>query len=384
MQNLFKKSLKQEFDNNIADYKTLQKAISLKNSIDNKSKNAKMGSSVADELAALLVSEELQVFYPYEDTNVKDYYVSFDPLNESKTNFGYKFEGGSTDVEVVNGLDNNFLDDNPVYLIVPIDPCDIPGRPCDFIELKPVDEESTNKLAASTNLSQGKYRLDYKTNKVSNGFPAPVTTLLTYNVNHNNIPETDIISSYIPKIKIHGTAYMGFGGTHQKLRFFRGSADGKVTQNADGTITAAPSSHQIADYRFKRKYIATDKHRRWLDMNAEYDPEWNMSENTQVMAVFSIHHLKATASAEFEVKSGFKLEKGVPVPFAEATDTRKLKISTGSAIFRANAEMSRRQILATIVGPGPIGSTVADNGVQYNVKKIGIIEYYFKHIYTDL
>jgi hypothetical protein len=73
VQNLFKKSLKQEFDNNIADYKTLQKAISLKNSIDNKSKNAKMGSSVADELAALLVSEELQVFYPYED--ISSFYI---------------------------------------------------------------------------------------------------------------------------------------------------------------------------------------------------------------------------------------------------------------------------------------------------------------------
>ena len=46
--------------------------------------------------------------------------------------------------------------------------------------------------------------------------------------------------------------------------------------------------------------------------------------------------------------------------------------------------MSRRMILATIVGPGTTGHTINDGGINYNVKRIGIIDYYFKHFYTDL
>lgn len=385
--NVFKTALQKEFQENIVSYKTIANVLEA-----NKSTGvlARTSATVAEELATLLVSEELQIFYPFDpeyeddDTSVGEFYVSYDPLNNAQTNTGYKFHVGLTDVDVIAGMTNDFLDNNPVYVIVPIDPCDIPGRPCNFSELLPVVEDPIDPEVLPPSLNQFLIHnpggLIGGTGPVTNN-PVPTTTLLTANTNHNNIPESDIISSYIPRIRVNGTGYMGFGGTHQKLRFFRGTTDGSVTQNADGTITASSNKYTIKDFRTKRRNVRKE---RWLGFDAEFDPDWNMTENTQVMAVFSLHHISATASAELTAKSGFKAEGGEIKPHTEASGSVKINVSVGSAKFRANAEMSRRMILATIVGPGTTGKTINDNGVQYNVKKIGIVDYYFKHFYTDL
>ena len=389
--NVFKTALQNEFEKNEANYKTIANVLEAKTP---KGTLARTSATIANDLASLLVSEELQIFYPFDpeyeddDTSVEEFYVSYDPLNNAQTNTGYKFHVGLTDIDVVDGMSNDFLDDNPVYVIVPIDPCDIPGRPCGFTELQPAPLDSNNELLPSGNQflinNPGGFTGGNTggTGSNNNNNTVPTTTLLTANTNHNNIPESDIISSYIPRIQINGTSWMGFGGTHQKLRFFRGTTDGAVTQNADGTITATGTKYTIKDFRCKRKYVKRKK--RWLGFDAEFDPDWNMTENTQVMAVFSLHHISASASAELTAKSGFKVEGGEIKPHTEASGSVKINFSLGSSKFRANAEMSRRQILATIVGTGTTGQTINDNGVQYNVKKIGIVDYYFKHFYTDL
>jgi hypothetical protein len=389
--NVFKTALQNEFEKNEENYKTIANVLEAKTP---KGALARTSATIANDLASLLVSEELQIFYPFDpeyeddDTSVQEFYVSYDPLNNAQTNTGYKFHVGLTDIDVVDGMSNDFLDDNPVYVIVPIDPCDIPGRPCGFTELQPAPLDPNNELLPSGNQflinNPGGFTGGNTggTGSNNNNNTVPTTTLLTANTNHNNIPESDIISSYIPRIQINGTSWMGFGGTHQKLRFFRGTTDGAVTQNADGTITATGTKYTIKDFRCKRKYVKRKK--RWLGFDAEFDPDWNMSENTQVMAVFSLHHISATASAELTAKSGFKVEGGEIKPHTEASGSVKINFSLGSSKFRSNAEMSRRQILATIVGTGTTGQTINDNGIQYNVKKIGIVDYYFKHYYTDL
>lgn len=389
--NVFKTALQNEFEKNEENYKTIASVLETKSP---KGALARTSATIADDLATLLVSEELQIFYPFDpeyeddDTSVQEFYVSYDPLNNAQTNTGFKFHVGLTDIDVVDGMTNDFLDDNPVYVIVPIDPCDIPGRPCGFTELQPAPLDPNNELLPSGNQFLINNPSGFTggntggTGSNNNNNTVPTTTLLTTNTNHNNIPESDIISSYIPRIQINGTSWMGFGGTHQKLRFFRGTTDGAVTQNADGTITATGTKYTIKDFRCKRKYVKRKK--RWLGFDAEFDPDWNMTENTQVMAVFSLHHISASASAELTAKSGFKVEGGEIKPHTEASGSVKINFSLGSSKFRANAEMSRRQILATIVGTGTTGQTINDNGVQYNVKKIGIVDYYFKHFYTDL
>jgi hypothetical protein len=390
--NIFRTALQNEFAKNEKNYKTIADALEAKTP---KGALTKTSANIANDLASLLVSEELQIFYPFDpeyeddDTSVQEFYVSYDPLNNAQTNTGFKFHVGLSNIDVVDGMSNDFLDDNPVYVIVPIDPCDIPGRHCGFTELQPAPLDPNNELLPSGNQFlinnsggfTGSNIGGTGSNNTSNN-PIPITTLLTTNTNHNYIPENDIISSYIPRIQINGTSYMGFGGTHQKLRFYRGTTDGSVTQNTDGSITASPKDYIVKDFRCKREYIKRKK--RWLDFGAEFDPDWNMSENTQDFAVFSIHHLAASASYELSMKSGLKVEGVNIVPHVEASGTRKLNITVGSSKFRANAEMSRRMILATIVGSGTTGRTINDGGINYNVKKIGIIDYYFKHFHTDL
>ncbi|SDI26162.1 hypothetical protein SAMN04488062_13212 [Flavobacterium omnivorum] len=379
-QNIFKNALRKEFENNSNDYKTIKEILDKNLTSKN---NFRSTAFIADELTNLLVSQELQIFFPFDpeyendDQNAQEYYVSFDPLNNSQTNIGFQFNTGYSDYEIINNLDNNFLDNNPVYVIVPIDPCDIAGRPCNFIELLPTPLDQNNELITSEN----QFMVYNPSGFTNNNNTIPTTTLLTTNTNHNNIPETDGISSYIPRIRINGTGYMGFGGTHQKLRFYRGTTDGSVTQNADGTITASPKDYIVKEFRCKRKHV---KDKNWVDFGAEFDQDWNMSENTQDFAIFSIHNLKATASFELSMKSGFKLEDGKIKPNAEASGSAKINVSVGNAKFRTNAEISRRIVLATIVGLGATGETVSDGGVDYNVKKNGIVDYYFKHYYTDL
>jgi hypothetical protein len=358
--NLFKNALVKEFAKNKKDYQSI-KSNMLKGNTENR-----LITDIVNDLTTSLTLEGLQIYYPYDpefindDTTVTDFYVSYDPLNGALTNEAFKFFSGAftnTVVPYEKPINNDFLDTNPVFVVVPIDPCDIQGSPCGFETLEPVAMLPPPLVGAST--------------------------LLTYNVNHNNIPENDIISTVIPQIKVKGTSWMGFAGTHQKLRFFRTSAgkSASVTQNADGTITATAFNYKIKDVRIRRKYVRKSK---WVGFDTEFDPDWNMSENTQVITVFSLHHLKGKANIDVSVKSGLKFVKGVPTATPEASVSSKINISTGSAKFRANKELSRRQVLATIVGGGDTGKTIIDNGINYNVKEIGIVDFYYKHYYTDL
>lgn len=381
---LFKDLIKEEFENNSKDYSTINNLI--------KSKKAegflhKESNDVINDIANTLISEKLQVYYPYgleqENNNkqIEEYYVSYAPMTYTLTNDGHKFVVGNSDYEVISEMNNDFLDERPVYVIIPIDPCDIDGEPCDTIELIPAPLDVNGNLLPSGDLFKLHNPSGIKLG-VGGNFTTtnPVTELLKKNTNHNNIPESDVISTYIPKIKITSKEWMGFGGTHQKIRMFRGTPDGKVTQNTNGTISVDGNSYLVKEYRCKRKYLGDH----WLSFDTEFDPDWNMSENTQVMALFSIHKISSSVSVKLSVKAGYKLENGKAVPFADATVGADVNVSSGSSIFRGNTELSRRQILASIVGNGTTGETIEDGGVYYNVKKSGIVKYYFKHYHTKL
>ena len=120
--NVFKTALQNEFEKNEDNYKTIANVLEAKTP---KGTQARTSATIANDLASLLVSEELQIFYPFDpeyeddDTSVEEFYVSYDPLNNAQTNTGYKFHVGLTDIDVVDGMSNDFLDDNPVYVIVP-------------------------------------------------------------------------------------------------------------------------------------------------------------------------------------------------------------------------------------------------------------------------
>lgn len=355
--NIFKNALFEEFKNNQELYTSLSKNLVIDTDLVKKS----TPSSIADDLAKLLVDKELQIFYPSDEdfennTNaVNQYYVSYDPLNGSKTNESFQFKSNSERYIIKENINNDFIDDNPVFIIAPIDDCDLPGRPCDWDDGDPISD-----LPPYT------------------GSPK----LLTYNVNHNLVPENDIISARIPAIRVNGTRWMRFGGTHLKLSFLRGSPDGTIIREK-GILVAGAKAFPVKKIRIKRKYLK--RKLRWVTFNAEFDPDWNMSENTQVMAVFSRHHWLGSGETTVSVKSGLKIDaQGNVKPTTEVTTSTKVTLREDNAKYRTKSEMSRRFILSTIVGNGITGKTKSDNGVSYNMKRVDIVDYYMKFWHTDL
>jgi hypothetical protein len=349
---LFAQALKVEIEGNKADYPIIDRLTA-----------QKKVPSVRGRLALDLdpfTSQNLQIYSPYNEVNgypeirYKAYYTSEQLEDGSPTNSGYYFNGVSE--SYVSSMNNNLIDTNPSFIISTIDACDIVGGVCNTKEL------------------------------FTSAFPPPLTTvatLLTYSVDHSNITEEDILTTRIPSIKIKGTDYMEFGGTHQKLRIFRGTVEGGITQNADATASITGLKYQVGtDVRTKRKNVRKEN---WVTFDTQFDPDWNQSETTQQLVVFSLHKLvpkaKFSGKVDYSVKPN---EKGELVSTQTPTGSATVEFTEGSAKFRANVELPRRQVLSTITGVASTGKTQNDGGIEYNVKTVGIIDFYFKHWYTDL
>jgi len=331
-----------------------------------------------------LISGQYQIFYPYDpefeddDTSLPFYYTSYDPLNGANKNEVFYFNEGGSDFEILPEEYNDFLDDNPVFLVIPVDPCDLPGNDCDVYLLIPPEEDDLG------------FPPDYPGFPFEPGddigdLPPPAnggSVLLTYNVDHNNMTDdNDMITTRVAKIRVKGTSWMGFGSTHQKLRFMRGAGEGQITITG-GQILAAGVQFTVGpELKISRKNV---KKKRWVNANLPFDADWLMSKNTQNFAVFSIHHLvTSTAKVNASYKSGFKINaQGNIEAHQESSGSGTLDIQLNAARFRANTELSRRQVLITIVGDNST-YTYTENGVDYNVKEIGIVEFYFKHWHTS-
>lgn len=370
--NIFKIALDKEFKENRTNYEIINRTLEKRKSTNNQAKDI---NSITDQLANLLVTEELQIFYPYDsefdvsDKSTKEsseFFMSYEPLDGSDTNIGYKFDNYSSEPQIVYDLDNDFLDRNHVYLIVSIDPCDMYGKECGFTDLLPSSPIYSDDSPSHTNTP---------------GEPIEAPALLKDNYNHADILPEDILTTNMPRIMIAGTKWIGFGGTHLKLKIWRGTADGEVIQNSDGTISAKGNKYLISDIRIRRKDC---RKKRWVNFNTEFDPDWTMSENSQSIAVFSYHKLGSKASVDLTAKSGFKKEGDKIVPNTESSGTAKIEISENKAILRAKFEVSRRYALATNVGKGTTNETVEFQGIQYNKKWNDRFNYFFQHYYTDL
>ncbi|UJH67522.1 hypothetical protein [Allomuricauda sp. SCSIO 65647] len=367
---LFRQKLIDEVVNNIEEYDYISSQLTDRNvdvgSISSKSNQDEIGQ----ELAQILVNEELQIYLPYEDKIIAGkgsedvFYVTYDPLEYTKTNEAFKYDpsissGMGPTLQPIGPVDDDFLDDHQVFVLSPIDSCDIDGRKCSYEELFPVRDEERNDIHPPF---------------------AKGPKLLTYNVNHKDIEEDDIISTVMPRFRVKGKDWLGFAATHQRIEVFRGSPDGKISVRG-GAITAESNVYKIGYFRFRKKGV---KKGWWHKVNREFDADWNMSENEQVITIFSKHRLRGEVAAELNTKAGLKLVNGKVMPVAEATISSKVKISVGGAKLRGKVPLTRRQVLSTIIGNGITNETYTDGGVKYNVKKVGIFSYYLKHYYTNL
>lgn len=361
---LFKEALLNEIITNSDSYTQISKLMEVKG-ISNLSINT--SKSGTQELIDLLTSQNMQIYYPYEDKtltskNGEDFYITYAPTEYAETNEAFKYSSSNTGKDFnlvsVGDVDNDFVDSNRVLIISPIDECDLQFAKCGYTDLDPIGGGGSDP----------------------DPLPNGGAKLLNYNVDHSSVEEKDILSTRFAGFKVNGNDWTGFAATHVKLDIYRGATDGKVTIDANGNIKAEAKAFNLMYHRIRAK----GARKGWwydVDIDEEFDDDWNMSENEQAIIVFTKHHLKAEASASFEAKLGIDKDGKVTL---EGNVKVTGKVTVGAAKQRTKAQLSRRQVLSTIVGNGTTGETRTSNGVNYNVKRSQIFHYYFKHYYTDL
>ncbi|MCC7520643.1 MAG: hypothetical protein IT220_03325 [Flavobacteriaceae bacterium] len=340
--------------------------------------NKELSTKFDKGLAVLnsLSNEKLQIIFNYEDKKVdlsKGYYVCFASNSEVVYTSGFYFKPGEKDYKVIDKIDSEFVYQNPTFVIIPIDESDIQGNKIDVLKAFP------DRLIQSIGGDMKVVNASLKTTTTS-----PQAVLLTQNIDHNLIPQEDIIYSSIPKIKVKGTSWIGTLGNKLKLDVWRGPIDevASPTYNEDNGQITAPTLKYHTSYTEIRKKDC--KNSNWVYVNWEFDPDWNMSENAQDFAMFSKHNLVGSASFTLKGTAGFKKEGTTIKPHFEASGSTSINVTVGGARFRAHKELPRRQVLSAIVGSAPTNQLYNWNGVNFNVKTIGIVDFFFTHYYTDL
>ncbi len=309
--------------------------------------------SLQEELIAFFASQGLVVHFPYEERFDWETYqgavtTTYDPLIREDWNEGFLFSltGEGSQAKRVPYVDDAYSVEQPTLVVTYLDE--------DFYEMNntpPVPELPT---------------------------PAPDAVILDYNVNHTSISQADILFTTIPEVKLTKRDYIGLFGKIVKVRLYRGSSRVKV--NFDGTVSPGIDGDT---YRYDLIKFSKDdiKLGRWKTVNIQFDPDWDMTENSEQFFLFTEHNLTGKAKANAGVKVGYDFVKKEPT--AEATASVNLEVESESSRFRVNTELSRRSVLAYVVGATDHGVRTR-NGIDYNVKNVGLLHFCFEHRFTDI
>jgi hypothetical protein len=309
--------------------------------------------SLREDLVAFYASQGLVIHFPYEEQFDWNSYqgsitTTYDPLIREDWNEGFLFSltGEGPQGKLVPFVDDAYSVDHATLVVTYLDE--------DFYELQntpPVPVLPT---------------------------PAPDAVILNYNVNHTSISQADILFTTIPEVKLTKRDYIGLFGRIIKVRLYRGSSRVKV--NFDGTVGAGVDGDT---FRYDLIKFSKDdiKFERWKTVNIQFDPDWDMTENSQQFFLFTEHNLTGKAKANAGVKVGYDFLTKEPT--AEATGSVNLEVESESSRFRVNTELSRRSVLAYVVGATDHGIRTR-NGIDYNVKNVGLLHFYFEHRFTDI
>ncbi|MEK0442377.1 MAG: hypothetical protein RL403_1355 [Bacteroidota bacterium] len=309
--------------------------------------------SLQEELITFFASQGLVIHFPYEERFDWDNYAgsittTYDPIIREDWNEGYLFPltGGTPKGSLVPFVDDAYSLDHATLVVTYLDE--------DFYEM--------NNTPPVPELPK----------------PAADAVILDYNVNHTTISQADILFSTIPEVKLTKRDYIGLFGRIVKVRLYRGSS--KVKINFDGTVAAGVDGDT---YRYDLIKFSKDdiKLERWKTVNIQFDPDWDMTENSQQFFLFTEHNLTGKAKANAGVKVGYDFLKKEAT--AEATASVNLEVESESSRFRVNTELSRRSVLAYVVGATDHGVRTR-NGIDFNVKSVGLLHFYFEHRFTDI
>lgn len=352
--NAFREALITHSLENLDAYPFLERGLE---TFRDRPERAQQRVSLQEELITFFASQGLVIHFPYEErfdweTYAGSITTTYDPLIREDWNEGflYSLTGGGisgTEGKRLPYVDDAYSLDQATLVVTYLDE--------DFYEMNnttpPVPELPT---------------------------PAPDAVILDYNVNHTSISQADILFTTIPEVKLTGKDYIGLFGRIIKVRLYRGSS--KVKVNFDGTVAAGVDGDT---YRYDLIKFSKDdiKLERWKTVNIQFDPDWDMTENSQQFFLFTEHNLTGKAKANAGVKVGYDFIKKEVT--AEATASVNLEVESESSRFRVNTELSRRSVLAYVVGAGDHGVRTR-NGIDYNVKNVGLLHFYFEHRFTDI
>lgn len=343
--NLLKESLISYSLENISEFKVLEQSF---NNYISRSYSDNANLSYSDALIDFYSSQGLVIHVPYAenfDWELMEYGITmtYDPIIRVDWNEGYTYDEFGN-AHLLPYVDDPYSFDNPTYVITYY-------NPDDFVSAPPIPTLPTQVADA---------------------------VILGMNVNHESISQKDVLFTVIPEMRITSTHYIGLFGKKVKLQIFRGS--NKLNVNFDGTIgnSASGDTYKYTEYHFS-KQDCIDKN--WKTVNIQFDPDWDMSENSQQIVLFTKHHISAKGKIKVGAKVGYNFVTQKPT--AEATGSVDIEMELNASKFRTNSELSRRQVLISIVGDTGLG-TKFRNGNNYNIKEVGRAEFYFEHYFTDI
>ena len=309
--------------------------------------------SIQDELISFFASQGLVIHFPYEErfnweTYVGSITTTYDPLIREDWNEGYLYSltGEGSRGSLVPFVDDEYSLDHATLVVTYLDE--------DFNEMNtspPVPELPT---------------------------PAADAVILNYNVNHTSISQADILFTSIPEVKMTNKDYKKIFSRFVKVRLFRGSSKVKVSFNGTTSATAEGETFRYDVITFSKDDIES---KRWKTVNIQFDPDWDLSENSQQLLLFTElrRHGKAKGTANAKVGYDFVNQK----PTAEFTSSVIVEAELENSLFRTKSELSRPSVLAYIIGATDFGVRTR-NGIDFNVKSVGPLHFYFEHRFTDI
>jgi len=309
--------------------------------------------SLREDLLAFYASKGLVIHFPYEERFDWNFYqgsitTTYDPLIREDWNEGFLFSltGEGPQGKTVPFVDDAYSVDHATLVVTYLDEY--------FYELQntpPVPELPT---------------------------PAADEVILNYNVNHTSISQADILFSTIPEVKMTNKAYKKIFSRFVKVRLFRGSSKVKVSFNGTTSATAEGETYRYDLITFSKDDIDLE---RWKTVNIQFDPDWDLSENSQQLLLFTELRRHGTAKGTASAKVGYDFVNQKPT--AEFTTSVLIEAESGNSVFQTNSELSRPSVLANIVGANNFGVRTR-NGIDFNVKSVGPLHFYFEHRFTDI
>jgi hypothetical protein len=309
--------------------------------------------SLREDLVAFYASQGLVIHFPYEERFDWETYqgsvtTTYDPLIREDWNEGFLFSliGDGPQGKGIPYVDDAYSLDHATLVVTYLDE--------DFYEMNntpPVPELPT---------------------------PAADAVILDYNVNHTSISQEDILFTTIPEVQMADREYKKIFSRFVKVRFFRGSSKVKVSFNGTLSATAEGETYRYELIKFSKDDVDL---KRWKTVNIQFDPDWDMSENSQQLLLFSHYTRSGKSKGTASAKVGYDFVNQKPT--AEYTTSVTVEAELEQSVFRTNSELSRRSVLASIVGASNFGVR-SRNGIDYNVKSVGPLRFYFEHRFTDI